>query len=383
MNQGVVGMIANPVSARDIRRVVAASGSLTLNDRVSIVLKILSGLKAGGVHQVWMMPDKTGLSDMVQREVNRGQAALAKSNRYKQASSKQAAPKKVGERQGFPELKLLPIPITGTDQDTISAARECEEYKVSAIVVLGGDGTHRLVVKHARNTPITGYSTGTNNAFPETIEPSLIGLATALYASGQIPKETALSPNKLLQLRIQEKADSGAEGKTALVEDIALVDAAITSDRFVGSKAVWQPDTLRAVYVTFASAMQVGLSSIIGLSAPVERTDPCGRFVELSSDADASSLTNTSRLMVPLIPGAFLPVAIQTLSTLNPNQPVGLRYGSAAIALDGEREHIVEAQDDVTLELIPNAFFTINVEACMNACAARMLLCNQQGECDA
>jgi predicted polyphosphate/ATP-dependent NAD kinase len=100
VNQGVVGMITNPVSARDIRRVVAASGSLTLNDRVSIVLKILSGLKAGGVHQVWMMPDKTGLSDMVQREVNRGQAAL-----YKQARSK-----KTREQQGFPELKLLPIP---------------------------------------------------------------------------------------------------------------------------------------------------------------------------------------------------------------------------------------------------------------------------------
>ncbi|CCO48450.1 Acetoin catabolism protein X [Vibrio nigripulchritudo SOn1] len=372
MNQCVVGMIANPVSARDIRRVVAASGSLTLNDRVSIVLKILSGLKAGGVHQVWMMPDKTGLSDMVQREVNRGQAAL-----YKQARSKQAGSKKTRERQGFPELKLMPIPTTGTEQDTINAALECEELKVSAIVVLGGDGTHRLVVKHARNIPITGYSTGTNNAFPETIEPSLIGLATALYASGQIPKEAALSPNKLLRLRIQEKSLSGVEGKIKPREDIALVDVAITSERFVGSKAVWQPDTLRAVYVTFASAMQVGLSSIIGLSAPVERTEPCGRFAELSGDASASFLT------VPLVPGVFLPVAIQTLSTLNPNQPVTVDYGSVAIALDGEREHIVEAQDDVTLELIPNAFFTINVEACMNACAARMLLRNQQGECDA
>lgn len=213
MNQGVVGMIANPVSARDIRRVVAASGSLTLNDRVSIVLKILSGLKAGGVHQVWMMPDKTGLSDMVQREVNRGQAALAKSAISKQASSKQAAPKKVGERQGFPELKLLPTPITGTDQDTISAARECEEYKVSAIVVLGGDGTHRLVVKHARNTPITGYSTGTNNAFPETIEPSLIGLATALYASTKSRKRQRFRPISCYSFAFKRKPTPAQKAK--------------------------------------------------------------------------------------------------------------------------------------------------------------------------
>ena len=33
-------------------------------------------------------------------------------------------------------------------------------------LVLGGDGTHRAVVRECRSIPIAGLSTGTNNAFP-------------------------------------------------------------------------------------------------------------------------------------------------------------------------------------------------------------------------
>ena len=48
---------------------------------------------------------------------------------------------------------------------------------VGAIVVLGGDGTHRAVVSECGDIPIAGISTGTNNAFPEMREPTITGLA--------------------------------------------------------------------------------------------------------------------------------------------------------------------------------------------------------------
>jgi predicted polyphosphate/ATP-dependent NAD kinase len=35
-----IGIIANPVSARDIRRVVANAGNLQITDRVNIVLRV-------------------------------------------------------------------------------------------------------------------------------------------------------------------------------------------------------------------------------------------------------------------------------------------------------------------------------------------------------
>ena len=39
--------------------------------------------------------------------------------------------------------------------------------EVAAIIVLGGDGTHRVVVSECGSVPIAGVSTGTNNAFPD------------------------------------------------------------------------------------------------------------------------------------------------------------------------------------------------------------------------
>ncbi len=44
-----VGIIANPVSARDIRRVIANAASLQITDRANIVLRVLACLKACGV----------------------------------------------------------------------------------------------------------------------------------------------------------------------------------------------------------------------------------------------------------------------------------------------------------------------------------------------
>ena len=54
---------------------------------------------------------------------------------------------------------------------------------VAAIVVLGGDGTHRVVAKACGDVPICALSTGTNNAFPEMRETTVAGLATGLVAT--------------------------------------------------------------------------------------------------------------------------------------------------------------------------------------------------------
>ena len=56
-----VGIIANPISARDIRRVISHAGNLPINDRANIVLRMMTGLAASGVGEVVAMP-KTAAS---------------------------------------------------------------------------------------------------------------------------------------------------------------------------------------------------------------------------------------------------------------------------------------------------------------------------------
>ena len=66
-----VGIIANPVSARDIRRVIANATSLQITDRANIVLRVLACLKACGVEEVVMMPESGGVRYHVMRGVER------------------------------------------------------------------------------------------------------------------------------------------------------------------------------------------------------------------------------------------------------------------------------------------------------------------------
>src|SRR5689334_7806307 len=115
----VVGIIANPVSARDIRRVIANAASLQIADRANIVLRVLASLHACGVGEVLMMPENGGIRGHVERGLTRAR------NR--------------GEAQ-FPTVTYLPTRVTGTVDDTCRAAEEMRRAGVAAIVVLGGDG---------------------------------------------------------------------------------------------------------------------------------------------------------------------------------------------------------------------------------------------------
>ena len=56
-----VGIIANPASGKDIRRLVAHGSVFDNEEKVSIVRRVLLGLEAVGVERVWIMPDSFGI----------------------------------------------------------------------------------------------------------------------------------------------------------------------------------------------------------------------------------------------------------------------------------------------------------------------------------
>src|SRR5512146_2950227 len=58
----LVGIIANPSSGKDIRRLVAMGSVVDNNEKVNIVRRVLTGLRATGVEQVVHMPDHFGIT---------------------------------------------------------------------------------------------------------------------------------------------------------------------------------------------------------------------------------------------------------------------------------------------------------------------------------
>ena len=331
-----VGIIANPVSARDIRRIVSHAGNLPINDRANIVLRILTGLWTTGVEEVLVMPETGGIRAQLLRTIERES--------------------KMGKFR-FPKVTYLKMPVTGTAEDSVEAARQMHDQGVGAIVVLGGDGTSRVVVSGCGNTPIAGVSTGTNNAFPELREPTVTGLAVGLAVTGQVPFEYAFSFNKRLEVTVNDK------------REIALVDVAVVAERYIGARAIWKTDNFRDLFVTFGRPDGIGMSSIIGLLAPLDRETPEGRRVRLIPVDQADHV-----LAAPIAPGLIEDIGIGSVETIEPNQIYQPSVSVGSFALDGERELTFSEVDAVGIRLQTDAFRTINVLDCMAYAAKHGLL---------
>ncbi len=329
-----IGLIANPVSARDIRRVIANANNLQIADRVNIVLRVLAAAGSCGVGRVLMMPDKGGISAMLSR-------SLARERRV---------------NHHFPEVEFLDMDVHSTVEDTFDAARRMCTAGVAAIVVLGGDGTHRAVARECGDVPIAGISTGTNNAFPEMREPTITGMAVGLYASGRLPASQVLVPNKILEVIVNH-------GRR---RDIALVDAVISSDRYVGARALWRTESLKSLYVTYADPEAIGMSAIAGLLEPVGRREPGGCAVELCQASESPKLN----LLAPIAPGMVRLVGISGWQRMGADQTFCVDQQAGVVALDGERELTFDPGDVVTITLRENAFRTLDVSRCLQIAAA-------------
>ncbi len=253
------------------------------------------------------------------------------------------------------------MPVTARVDDTLNAARHMADAGVEVIIVLGGDGTHRAVVRECGGVPIAGLSTGTNNAFPEMREATITGLASGLYATGKVPASHALASNKRLDIVIRD-ADGGFR------RDIALVDAVIAHEHFIGARALWKADTLAAVYVAFADPQAIGLSAIAGLLEPLGRREAGGLAIELAAPGQGEF-----ELRAPIAPGLLSQVSVAGWQRLE--HAARTACDSARIvALDGERELAFGPHDEVTVTLHEHAFRSIDVAACMRYAARERLM---------
>ncbi|MEW6636602.1 MAG: NAD(+)/NADH kinase, partial [Actinomycetota bacterium] len=202
-----VGVIANPASGRDIRRLVAGASVFDNSEKGNMVYRFMVGLGAVGVERLLMMPAASGLYDALERTLRHH----------------------AREEHPLPELELVEMRLRQDAGDTVRAVEEMVRRGARAIGVLGGDGTNRLVARHCGDVPLCALSTGTNNAFPEMREATVAGLATGLVATGRLKGE-ALRREKILRVGLNEEED----------HDCALVDVAANSERFVGARALWR-----------------------------------------------------------------------------------------------------------------------------------------------
>ncbi len=334
-----VGIIANPASGRDIRRLVSGASVFDNAEKGNMVYRLMVGLRAMGVEKVLVMPAASGLYDSLDRALRGNESSP--------------------QKQPLPDFEFLDMTVRHAARDTVEAAEAMCARGVSAIVVLGGDGTNRVVARHCDpDVPLCTLSTGTNNAFPEMREATVAGIATGLVATGEIGKE-ALRREKILRV--------GLNGDSR--HDCALVDVAVTSERFVGARALWRAGEISELFVTSARPDAVGLSSVAGLLDPVPKSVRHGLHVRFTDPENTKTV-----LDVPLAPGLVVPMGVSECHHVEPGEPVALEPISGSLALDGEREIELGKEDRATVLLDPDGPLTVDVGLVMQGAARRGLL---------
>ncbi len=287
-----VGCIANPMAGKDIRRLVAYGSRTDNQEKVNIVRRILLGLESAGVDEVLLMPDTYHIGLKAWQGIHH--------------------PLRL-------RVQILDMEVRGSAHDSRQATQRMCEAGVQCLVVLGGDGTHRVVAKACGDVPLLAMSTGTNNAFPRMVEGTVAGLAAGLYARDPGRFEGVLVPTKRLEIWCQGE-----------LYDIALVDVAVSTQQFVGARALWDVASIQEVFLTQGTPSNIGLSSIAGWSCPVTATDMPGIHVILGD--------NGPHVRAPIAPGLIVPVGVSTYRLLTPGERLPIRHGPAMLALDGERE---------------------------------------------
>ena len=73
MGDAIVGVVANPLSGRDIRRLVTQASVFPTAEKANMIQRMLTALAAVGVHRVLLGTDLGGISAAVFRAIERRQ----------------------------------------------------------------------------------------------------------------------------------------------------------------------------------------------------------------------------------------------------------------------------------------------------------------------
>lgn len=318
-----VGIIANPASGKDIRRLVAHGSTVDNNEKINMVRRTLLSLDALGVERVYYMPDTYAI-------VPRAAAPVALRL----------------------ELEALPMVVLGAPSDSLEAARRLADLGAACILVLGGDGTNRLVAAGSGDVPLVSISTGTNNVFPRMVESTLAGLAAGLVATGAAIAAQAV--------RRAPRLDVYVDGEQ---RDQALIDVATSHQAWIGARALWDVAQLSEIVLSRVTPSEIGLCSLGGLLFPRAVGRQHGAYIAIGP--------GERTVLAPLAPGLIRRVPVATARLLAPGERVTLRGKRCTIALDGEREiDIVRPGRQLEVALNPLGPRVVDIAAALQAGAA-------------
>lgn len=323
-----LGVIANPMSGRDVRRLVGRAQSQTPDAKRNQLQRAVVGAVAAGVEQVLLVRDLFRVSEKAVDLLD------------------------LGAEMRFLDIGRLETKPT----DTLRSVEAMRKAGCGALLVLGGDGTQRLVAKAWPEAPLLPLSTGTNNVFPETVEATSAGAAAGLVASGRLPLADVATRAKLVRARYADGTGS-----------LAVIDGVMVADDHPGSLMPFDPEKIRHMLLARAEPAAVGMSPIGGLLEPCSAADDFGVEVICSGPGEGAR-----PLLVPVSPGLFRTAFVRSVRRVALGEEVGIT-GPGLLEYDGDRERVLQPDEVATLRVVREGPWVIDTARALRLAAERGL----------
>lgn len=326
MTAQTIGIVANPASGKDVRRLVARASVFDNREKCAIIRRALSGAINAGADQFAYLDDSHNIAGGALDELA-----------------------ELGET--FDAI-TVPSVQTSSVLDTIHGARALKEHNPIVTLILGGDGTSRAFVKGWRDSVLLPLSTGTNNVFPRMSEATVAGAALGVVAAGIVSLEEAAIPVKIIDVEIE-----GEE------PDIALIDAVVTRDQFIGSRALLDGDAILRILLTRAEPTAVGMTSVGGLIHPLPEEEDAGLHMTLGRGG-------RKKVHAPIAPGMYETLRLKKVETVSFDDVVEFK-GPCVLAFDGEREREIQKGQKVRMRVSRAGPSVLNINKTMHLAARR------------
>jgi predicted polyphosphate/ATP-dependent NAD kinase len=303
MSSKRIGLIVNPMAGRDIRRLVAYASLQSAPEKALTARRILAGVAAVPHVEVLVPEDEGGFFTWLQRDVTE-------------------------------ILPVIVVPREHHEEDSTTLwVKMLVEAGADALIVVGGDGTQRNVAEARPSVPVLPVAGGTNNVVCYLGDQTAAGYAVARFLADGLDGEEMGQRAKVIHIAM-------ANGTT----DLALVDVALTRQRYTGAMAIWDPEDVQALVLTMADASRPGLSNVGGYLHPLTFGDDEGLMLKMGLPG--------SPFPGVLAPGLMAHFTVAEHKVLQIGEPVTWHAPEGgSLALDGERTLILGARDTVTLEI--------------------------------
>ena len=317
------------MGGKDIRRMVSYAVCVDNTDKVRIVQQIILSACTMGIKRIYYMPEYYGIFVTAYQEISFSQQDIIK------------------------DLEIIPThhSIIGNQTDTIYATKVMRDEGVGCILTLGGDGTNRVVAKHCGDIPLIPISTGTNNVFPIDVQGTTAGAAAGF-----------VKPSKRIEI--------WSEGELL---DIALIDAVIIDDMKTESRAMFDTQDFKQVFLTSCTLGSIGISSMGAALQEIEKSDSSAMYIAFNNDSD-------QYIHFPIVPGVYTTSGYSDWRILALEEMVQVSTVPCVIAVDGEKDIHIKPGTPLEVKVTWNGPKLVDTQAVLKEAANNHLFHNKETE---